>query len=104
MYEADLPRIENPDVHFKAVPKDRALVYINDKYENSLNRMDKSHNFWLVNRTEPAKNVKILVENMGRVNYGNVDTEDFKVYYYYFIKKVNLSSLIQIKCFRVSGT
>lgn len=79
LYEADLPKVENENIHLKAVPKDRALIYIDDKYVNSLNRMNKSHNFWLLNRTEPAEKIKLLVENMGRVNYGNIDTEDFKV-------------------------
>lgn len=88
LYEAELPEVKTGVVDVEAVPKDRALVYIDDEYVNSLNRMNRDYNF-SISRTAPAKKIALLVENMGRVNFGDVDVEDFKVKIRQFFLKVN---------------
>lgn len=79
LYEANIPitEISKDAVEFNAIPKDRALIYLDDKLSGILSR---SHNVnsALLN-VSGAKEIKLLVENQGRVNFGNVDVRDFKV-------------------------
>ncbi|XP_001603160.1 beta-galactosidase [Nasonia vitripennis] len=77
LYEADLPLLEKPEnVTLDAVTKDRALVYVNNNLAGVLNRMDKTYSLPLTAKN--ARDIKILVENMGHVNFGSIDVEDFK--------------------------
>lgn len=104
LYEADLPLLENPEnVKLDAVTKDRALVYVNNSLAGALNRMDKSYSLTL--SAKNAKDIKILVENMGHVNFGSIDVEDFKVIKprNHNLKHKNLQQNI-ILTFRVSST
>ncbi|XP_014204077.1 beta-galactosidase-1-like protein [Copidosoma floridanum] len=78
LYTADLPVGESSrdDSTLHATPKDRALVYFDDNLSGVLSR---THNVRSVQlKTPGARSLKLLVENQGRVNFGNVDVEDFK--------------------------
>lgn len=78
LYEAYLPFFENSqNLSLGIITKDRALVYINNILSGTLNRGDNSYN--MSYSTNQVNQVKFLVENMARVNYGNIDAEDFKV-------------------------
>lgn len=82
LYEAYLPFFENSqNLSLGIVTKDRALVYINNILSGTLNRGVDKYN--MSYSTNQVNQVQFLVENMGRVNYGDTDVEDFKV-----IKKI----------------
>ncbi|XP_058801911.1 uncharacterized protein LOC131670377 [Phymastichus coffea] len=77
LYEANLPLFDDDEnnVVLEALVKDRALVYIDHENTGVMNRMDKSYTLPLA---FTGRKLQILVENLGRVNYGDIDTEDFK--------------------------
>lgn len=79
LYEANLPTTEtNKDqATLSAVPKDRVLIYLDGKFSGTLSRTHKAMNVPL--KVHGAKEVKLLVENQGRVNFGDIDVQDFKV-------------------------
>ena len=81
LYEADLPVSESSkdNVTLYAVPKDRALIYLDDRFSGTLLRTHNVNSIRLT--TSGAKKLKILVENQGHVNFGNIDVEDFKVHF-----------------------
>jgi hypothetical protein len=82
LYEANLPIIEDPDEdqEFTATPKDRALIYLDGKFSKTLNRSNGVKSVLL--KLSNVKEIKLLVETQGRVNFGNVDVEDFKVHFF----------------------
>ena len=75
LYEAKMPSATG-EHKLNATVKDRALVYVDDALSGEMNRMDKGYT---LNVRGPGDRLKMLVENMGHVNYGSVDVEDFKV-------------------------
>lgn len=79
LYETIIPRhvAENSsDYNLSAYVKDRALAYVNDRFSGILSRTYKIHDLRMPN---VGRELRLLVENQGRVNYGNTDVEDFKV-------------------------
>lgn len=80
LYEAYLPSLNNSDTNatLNASPKDRAMFYLDGQLSGTFSR---THNIRsrLLERSD-AKSLKILVESQGRVNFGNIDVEDFKVF------------------------
>lgn len=90
LYEAKLSvNKENAKLH--AVPKDRALVYLDGKLSGTLSRTNNESS--LVLNTKGVEKIQFLVENQGRINFGNVSVEDFKVELKY---KFTLHFLIEL--------
>ncbi|KAJ8674534.1 hypothetical protein QAD02_005796 [Eretmocerus hayati] len=75
LYEGNVPTSEKKGI-LKAAPKDRALVYLDGKLAGTLSRTHKVKEISLA--MSGVNEIKILVENQGRVNFGDVDVEDFK--------------------------
>lgn len=79
LYETDIPFLENRrNLTLEAIVKDRALVYTDGKLSGVLSRMNKKYNMKISSK---ARKLNLLVENQGRINYGSIDVEDFKVSY-----------------------
>lgn len=84
LYETDL-EISNQDMGSKfdpilsASPRDRALVYLNDRFAGTLSRTREINSLPLNTKHHPQARIGILVENQGRVNFDNVVVEEFKV-------------------------
>lgn len=95
LYETKLPITESskPNAALNATPKDRALMYLDGKFSGTLSRTHNIRSLPL--RISGAEELKLLVETQGRVNFGNIDVEDFKVF-----KNSNLFLSLKITCFR----
>lgn len=76
LYETSLP-VKAANVTLRAVPRDRVLVYLDRKLQGTLSRSENIDS--IVLDTSKAKKISLLVENQGRINFGNVSVEDFKV-------------------------
>lgn len=77
LYEANLPSLRGKNsATLGALTKDRALVYVDNKYIGVMNRMYESYSLPLAFE---GRKLQMLVENLGRVNFGDTDVEDFKV-------------------------
>ncbi|KAL7301481.1 hypothetical protein TKK_0005919 [Trichogramma kaykai] len=75
-YETSIPLLRNPNnLTLEARVKDRALVYANGKLSGVLTRMT---NKYVMNLPKGSKKIRLLTENLGRVNYGSNEPEDFK--------------------------
>lgn len=78
LYETDLlPSIHDP-VILRATTKDRALVYVDGRLSGTLSRIDKI--FTMPLESPYGRRLSLLVENQGRLNFGN-EIHDFKVLY-----------------------
>lgn len=78
LYETDLlPSIHDP-VILHATTKDRALVYVDGRLSGTLSRIDKI--FTMPLESPYGRRLSLLVENQGRLNFGN-EIHDFKVLY-----------------------
>lgn len=70
LYETTIPYdIADPSILYVCCLRDRATVYINEAPSGILSR--KRHIFSLPLLTPPGKKLSLLVENQGRINYGN---------------------------------
>lgn len=80
LYEAELPNFESPELILRAIPRDRALVYVNGSLTGVLSRTHKIESL-TINQTESEtlRRIEILVENQGHNNFGNISAEDYKV-------------------------
>lgn len=70
------PRTRDPSI-LRADVADRGLVYVDDYLSGSLSRTLKIDN--LVLQNPYGKSLKILVENQGHLNFGNI-IQDWKVF------------------------
>ncbi|EFN79021.1 Beta-galactosidase [Harpegnathos saltator] len=75
LYEAKLPSSIPDEYTLNAKIKDRGLVYVNKQLYGVLSRTDKK--FTLPLKKSYGDHLRILVENQGRLNYGN-ELRDFK--------------------------
>ncbi|XP_077279071.1 beta-galactosidase-like isoform X2 [Temnothorax americanus] len=75
LYETELPSPFSDPAILRATTKDRALVYVDDRLCGTLSRMDKI--FTLPLENPYGRHLGLLVENQGRLNFGN-DIHDFK--------------------------
>lgn len=75
VYEADLPSFSTDPSILYALVRDRALVYVDDVLVGTLSRTRKVYTMPL--ESPYGGKLKLLVENQGRLNYGN-DIHDFK--------------------------
>ncbi|XP_031784798.1 beta-galactosidase-like isoform X2 [Nasonia vitripennis] len=91
LYEANLPTTEtNEDqATLSAVPKDRVLIYLDGRFSGTLSRTHNAMNVAL--KVDDAKEVKLLVENQGRVNFGDIDVEDFKGIFNVMLNNANIT-------------
>ncbi|XP_058801862.1 beta-galactosidase-like [Phymastichus coffea] len=91
LYEANVSSfdISNRSAILQASPKDRAFIYLDDELIGVLSRALKTKSL-LLGPTN-AKSLQILVENQGRVNFGNVDVEDFKGIFNVTLNDVKIS-------------
>ncbi|GAB1867156.1 Beta-galactosidase [Camponotus japonicus] len=69
LYETDLPPPVFDPVILSATIKDRALVYVDGRLSGTLSRMDKIFTISLENPY--GHRLSLLVENQGRLNFGN---------------------------------
>lgn len=76
LYETKLPSSIPNEYTLNATTKDRALVYVNKQLYGTLSRTDKK--FALSLRKSYGDHLRILVENQGRLNFGN-EIRDLKV-------------------------
>lgn len=76
LYEADLPTSLNDPAVFAATINDRGLVYVDDYLVGTLSRTLKINS--VVIQNPYAKRIRVLVENQGHLNFGNL-AEDWKV-------------------------
>ncbi|XP_070521041.1 beta-galactosidase [Cardiocondyla obscurior] len=74
-YETYLPPSFSDPAILRAITKDRALVYVDNQLSGTLSRIDKI--FTLPLENPYGSHLGLLVENQGRLNYGN-DIHDFK--------------------------
>lgn len=75
VYETEIPYIiKNMRLTLQNV-RDRALVFFNDEFKGVIDR--NSNQEIILNSESTNNNLKILVENMGRINYG-AQLKDFK--------------------------
>ncbi|XP_017787650.1 PREDICTED: beta-galactosidase-like [Habropoda laboriosa] len=75
LYEADIVRTTWDPAILHALVRDRALVYVDDQLVGTLSRTNKMYDLAI---EEPyGQKLKLLVENQGRLNYGN-GLHDFK--------------------------
>jgi len=79
LYETDLPPPVFDPVILRATIKDRALVYVDGRLSGTLSRMDKIFTISLENPY--GRRLSLLVENQGRLNFGN-EIHDLKVRFY----------------------
>lgn len=79
LYETDLPPPVFDPVILSATIKDRALVYVDGRLSGTLSRMDKIFTIPLENPY--GRRLSLLVENQGRLNFGN-EIHDLKVRFY----------------------
>ncbi|XP_078050628.1 beta-galactosidase [Augochlora pura] len=75
LYETILYNTHTDPLILHANVHDRGLVYVNDNLSGVLSRSDNSYNIAITNTY--GYNFKLLVENQGRLNYGN-GLHDFK--------------------------
>ncbi|XP_029157571.1 beta-galactosidase-like [Nylanderia fulva] len=75
LYETDLPAPEHDPVILRATTRDRALVYVDGRLSGTLSRIDKI--FTLPLESPYGRRLSLLVENQGRLNFGN-EINDFK--------------------------
>lgn len=76
LYETNLPpSISDPTI-LRAVTKDRALVYVDNRLRGTLSRIDKI--FTIPLESPYRGRLSLLVENQGRLNFGN-EIHDLKV-------------------------
>lgn len=69
LYETNLPpSISDPTI-LRAVTKDRALVYVDNRLRGTLSRIDKI--FTIPLESPYRGRLSLLVENQGRLNFGN---------------------------------
>lgn len=81
LYETQLPSSISDPAILRAITKDRALVYVDDRLCGTLSRTDKI--FTLPLENPYGRRLSLLVENQGRLNFGN-EIHDFKVLYILF--------------------
>ncbi|XP_011504191.1 PREDICTED: beta-galactosidase-like [Ceratosolen solmsi marchali] len=91
LYEANLPLMNNSNNNqeLKATPKDRALIYFDGKFSTTLSRSNGTRSIYL--KSKSTKEIKLLVETQGRVNFGNVDVEDFKGIFNVTLNNIDIS-------------
>lgn len=78
LYKTYLPHsITGDPVVLRAITKDRALVYVDGRLCGTLSRIDKI--FTIPLESPYGRRLSLLVENQGRLNFGN-QIHDFKVY------------------------
>ncbi|KAG7208473.1 hypothetical protein KM043_014699 [Ampulex compressa] len=75
LYETHLPQVYSDPAIFSAITRDRALIYIDDILSGTLSRT--SAIFSVPVQDNYGRHLKVLVENQGRLNFGN-DFHDFK--------------------------
>lgn len=78
LYETQLSSSISDPAILRAITKDRALVYVDDRLCGTLSRIDKI--FTLPLENPYGRRLSLLVENQGRLNFGN-EIHDFKVSY-----------------------
>lgn len=76
-YETDLPAVVADPAVLRATTRDRALVYVDNRLRGTLSRIDKKFALSLQRPTNNRR-LGLLVENQGRLNFGN-EFHDFKV-------------------------
>lgn len=76
LYETKLPSVVSDEYVLHATTKDRALVYVNKQLYGILSRTDKRYTLSL--KKSYGDQLRILVENQGRLNFGN-ELQDHKV-------------------------
>lgn len=76
LYETSLPPPVSDPTVLRAMTKDRALVYVDDQLCGTLSRIDKI--FTIPLESPYGRRLSLLVENQGRLNFGN-EIHDFKV-------------------------
>jgi len=76
LYETNLSPFMSDPAILQATTKDRALVYVDDQLCGTLSRIDKI--FTIPLESPYGRRLSLLVENQGRLNYGN-EIHDFKV-------------------------
>ncbi|XP_032676709.1 beta-galactosidase isoform X2 [Odontomachus brunneus] len=69
LYETKLPSTISDEYTLNATTKDRGLIYVNKQLYGILSRGDKK--FTLSLKKSYGDHLRILVENQGRLNYGN---------------------------------
>ncbi|XP_053978638.1 beta-galactosidase [Hylaeus volcanicus] len=75
LYETNLVTSSSDPATLRATPRDRALVYVGDHLVGTFSR---TNNIYDISIEKPyQKDLKLLVENQGRVNYGS-GLRDFK--------------------------
>jgi len=75
-YETNLPPVVTDPVVLRATTRDRALVYVDGRLRGTLSRTEK---IFAISLERPyGRQVGLLVENQGRLNFGN-EIHDFKV-------------------------
>lgn len=76
LYETNLPLSLSDPAILRATTKDRALIYVDDRLCGTLSRIDKI--FTMPLESPYGRRLSLLVENQGRLNFGN-EIHDFKV-------------------------
>lgn len=76
LYETNLPPSISDPAILRAMTKDRALVYVDNRLCGTLSRIDKI--FTIPLESPYGRHLGLLVENQGRLNFGN-EIHDFKV-------------------------
>lgn len=76
LYETELPSSIPDEYILSATTKDRGLVYVNKQLRGTLSRTDKK--FTLLLEKSYGDHLRILIENQGRLNYGD-EIRDHKV-------------------------
>lgn len=80
LYETDVRSNSSDPATLHAVVRDRALVYTDN---NLVGLLRRTGNIYDINIKEPyVQTLKLLVENQGRLNYGN-GLRDYKVCFRY---------------------
>ncbi|XP_011704981.1 PREDICTED: beta-galactosidase-like, partial [Wasmannia auropunctata] len=76
LYETNLPpAISDPAAILRAMTKDRALIYVDNRLCGTLSRIDKIYTIPL--ERPYGRRLSLLVENQGRLNIGN-NIHEFK--------------------------
>lgn len=84
LYETDIIHSPKDPAILYAKVRDRALVYVDDHLVGTLSR---TSNIYHLSIEEPyGQKLKLLIENQGRLNYGN-GLRDFKVSIFFFNKQ-----------------
>lgn len=99
LYEAEMPSNLQDPVILNAVVRDRALVYVDGEFSGVMSRTKGIESLPL--EAPYAKEIKLLVENQGHLNYGN-EIHDFKGLFNVDISNIQPSSW-NMTGFRLSG-